>query len=72
MNTLSKVTIERVGEGWGSYCRVRAELEGEMQNIFDFYPDEIWIDKHELEGLTLAEAKELRYQRDVAYIKAGY
>ena len=43
--------------------------DGEVKELFSFYPDEISFTESEFIGLTEAEAHELRHRKDVAYLR---
>lgn len=43
---------------------------GESVQLFEFYPDEISFTESEFIGLTLDEARRLKYERDLEYIKS--
>ena len=43
--------------------------DGSRKELFSFYPDEIRFDEGDLVGLTEAEARALRHEMDVAYLK---
>ena len=42
--------------------------DGEVEELFSFYPDEITFQESEFIGLTANEARELRHKKDVAYL----
>jgi hypothetical protein len=44
--------------------------DGHEEKIFDFYSDEISFSTYELIGLTVQEARELRFQKDKAYLQS--
>lgn len=44
--------------------------DGQSQDLFCFYPDEISFQPADFVGLTVAAAKQLRFQRDTAYLKS--
>ena len=43
---------------------------GESLSLFDYYPDEISFDESEFIGLTIAEAKSLKTQKDLIFIRS--
>ena len=45
--------------------------DGSVQDVFQFYSDEISFSERELVGLTIDEMKQLRFKKDVAYIQGG-
>ena len=46
--------------------------EDEVEHfLFTYYPDEILFVASEFLGLTIPEAKNLRHQKDVAYLRSG-
>jgi hypothetical protein len=50
---------------------VWAKLEdGSDVRVFDFYPDEIRFTPSEFVGLTLAEARQLKFRKDIAYLRS--
>lgn len=50
---------------------VKVELtNGEKLTLFSFYPDEITITESELIGLTVDQAKRVKFEKDVRYIEA--
>lgn len=44
--------------------------DGTEKNLFSYYPDEISFTEKELVGLTEAEAKALRTDKDIAYLQS--
>lgn len=44
--------------------------DGTSGEVFEFYPDEISFDETELIGKTVAQAKEIKYQKDLAYLRS--
>ncbi len=44
--------------------------DGEVKELFSFYPDEINFAESEFIGLTEDEAHELRHKKDVAYLRS--
>lgn len=38
--------------------------------LFEYYPDEISFTEKEFEGLTIAEAKHLKFLKDKAYLQS--
>lgn len=47
---------------------VRTENEDEFRYLFEFYPDEISFRKEEFIGLTVDEARGLKFKKDRAYL----
>ena len=45
--------------------------DGSVQDVFQFYTDEISFSQCELVGLTIREMKQLRFNKDVAYVQGG-
>jgi hypothetical protein len=43
--------------------------DGTSKDLFSFYPDEISFSESEFIGLTEEEARKLRHDRDVAYLR---
>jgi hypothetical protein len=44
--------------------------DGEVTELFSYYPDEISFAESELVGLTEHEARDLKYKKDLAYLKS--
>ena len=44
--------------------------DGTEKDLFSFYPDEIQFHEGGLVGMTEAEARELRRQKDVRYLRS--
>jgi hypothetical protein len=44
--------------------------DGTRKELFSFYPDEIQFHEGELVGMTEAEARELRRQKDVRFLRS--
>jgi hypothetical protein len=44
--------------------------DGEIKELFEFYPDEIDFDKEEFIGLTEKEARRLKYKKDINYLQS--
>lgn len=44
--------------------------DGTEQKLFEYYPDEISFNVEEFVGLTIAEAKDLKRKKDVAYLRS--
>ena len=42
---------------------------GEQEELFDFYPDEIDFEEQEFIGLTRKEALRLRQKKDIDYLR---
>lgn len=50
--------------------KVNVKLDnGEEQELFEFYPDEISFREVEFIGLTIEEAIHLKFQKDLKYLK---
>jgi hypothetical protein len=43
--------------------------DGQVRELFSFYPDEIGFIESDFIGKTEAQARVLRYQKDVAYLQ---
>jgi hypothetical protein len=43
---------------------------GEEQLLFEYYPDEISFQSQEFIGLTLDEARHLKFKKDKAYLQS--
>lgn len=66
-------TIGPYPKGWSDLTmpKVRATFEdGTEKVLFSFYPDEIDFSESEFIGLTEAEARKLRHDRDVAFLRS--
>lgn len=44
--------------------------DGVETKLFSYYPDEISFTPEEFVGLTIKQAKQLHYDKDVAYLRA--
>lgn len=44
--------------------------DGSTKALFSFYPDEISFRESEVVGLTEAEVRDLRHQKDVRYLQS--
>lgn len=44
--------------------------DGSEKDLFTFYPDEISFSEREFIGLTETEARKLRHDRDVSYLRS--
>ena len=44
--------------------------DGEVKELFSFYPDEIHFTEHEFIGLTEAEARHLKFKKDGDYLQS--
>lgn len=50
---------------------VKVQLSnGEEHTLFKFYPDEITITESELIGLSIEQAKRLKFEKDVRYLQS--
>jgi hypothetical protein len=67
-----KARIEPGSGGiFGTLPQVMITLEGEEeQRLFDYYPDEISFTADEFIGLTRAQAVELKFNKDKAYLQS--
>jgi hypothetical protein len=51
--------------------KVYVTLENGIEEyLFDFYPDEISFTPQEFVGLTTSQAKTLKYNKDIAYLRS--
>jgi hypothetical protein len=51
--------------------KVYVTLENNIEEfLFEFYPDEISFRPQEFVGLTTSEAKTLKYNKDIAYLRS--
>jgi hypothetical protein len=44
--------------------------DGKVKELFSFYPDEIYFSESEFIGLTEEEARALRHEKDIAYLRS--
>lgn len=44
--------------------------DGKEEKLFEFYPDEISFSPNEFIGLTLAEAKHLKFKKDKNFLQS--
>lgn len=44
--------------------------DGTEEQLFWYYPDEISFSEHEFVGLTVAEGRGLKFQKDVKYLRS--
>jgi hypothetical protein len=44
--------------------------DGKEQYLFDFYPDEISFNTNEFLGLTVEEARHLKFEKDKRYLQS--
>lgn len=44
--------------------------DGNEQLLFDYYPDEITFSENEFVGLTIDEARHLKFKKDQAYLQS--
>jgi len=57
--------------GFGDMAKVFVTLEnGEELKAFDYFDDELSFSTQEFVGKTLAQACDLRHQKDVAYLRS--
>ena len=45
-------------------------VDGKEYDLFEYYPDEINFTASEFVGLTVDEAYELKYKKDLAYLRS--
>ena len=51
--------------------KVIATMEdGSVQEVFEYYPDEISFSPEEFVGLTIEEAKHLKFEKDKQYLQS--
>jgi len=51
--------------------KVTVELEdGTSEELFEYYPDEISFTESEFVGLTLAEARHLKFKKDKSFLQS--
>ncbi len=60
------------GQGLSGEAKVEVKFEGddEWTVLFTFFEDEISFKKEELIGLSENDARDLKYLKDVAYIRS--
>jgi hypothetical protein len=67
MNTIQYV--ERISVC--GYCTLKGRMsDGSAETLFSYYIDELTFRDNELVGLTVEQARSLRHQRDVAYMRS--
>lgn len=44
--------------------------DGTVQRLFDYYPDEISFTEAEFVGLSIEEARHLKFEKDRAYLRS--
>ena len=44
--------------------------DGSVEEVFEYYPDEISFTVQEFKGLTLAEAKHLKFKKDKEFLQS--
>ena len=49
---------------------VKTSGDEDYTSLFSYYPDEISFSESEFIGKTVAQAKALRHERDVAYLRS--
>jgi hypothetical protein len=55
--------------GWGDMAKVMAKMsDGTEVEVFKYFANELSFTAQEFTGLTLDEACERKYQRDLAYL----
>jgi hypothetical protein len=64
-----KIVSVREDIRWGD-CTLYGIVDGKEQRLFNYYIDEIGFSKNELIGLTPGEAIELKFQKDLQYIRS--
>lgn len=72
---MSKITAARITEMpktiFGPMPKVYVTVEGEKEQfLFEYYPDEISFSHHEFIGLTVDEARTLKFNKDLQYLKS--
>jgi hypothetical protein len=51
--------------------KVKVQLSnGEEYSLFEFYPDEVSFNESEFIGLTLDEARRLKFEKDIKYLQS--
>lgn len=56
---------------FGNIPHVKVVFEdGEEKDLFTFYPDELRFSESEFIGLTEEQARKLRHDKDVAYLRS--
>ena len=65
-----KATIE-TAPGFMALPVVTIKLDtGEYKRLFDYFPDEISFHSSEFLGLTVKEANQLKFNKDLEYLKS--
>jgi len=67
-----KITSARIAYGkdrW-STPEVFVTIDGKESRLFEYYADELSFKSSEFIGLTREEALDLRYKKDLAYIRS--
>lgn len=68
---IEKGSTTRFTDPYFGQGRVFATLEGGSEEfLFTYYLDELSFTEEELVGKTVEEARQLRHQRDVAYLQS--
>ncbi len=44
--------------------------DGSVEEVFEYYPDEISFTPQEFKGLTMAQAKHLKFKKDRDYLRS--
>ena len=73
MQKIVSVTIDPMPKGFSDFRlpKVTATFgDGEVKELFSFYPDELSFKESEFVGLTEREAHDLFIKKDVAYLKS--
>lgn len=66
-----KIESVRFQTEWGyTYVYVVLEDGTSVDQLFGFYSDELSFNKAELIGLTCDQARKLRHDKDVAYLRS--
>jgi hypothetical protein len=51
-------------------AEVHVTINGKEHYLYQYYPDEISFNEKEFIGLTLEEAKNLKFKKDRAYLRS--
>lgn len=56
---------------FGDMARVTAKMsDGSEMMVFEYFSDELHFTAEEFEGLTIDQACELKFRKDVAYLRS--
>jgi len=70
VSAMKNVRIEMPKTMFDGGAKVMADIGNGEEKVLEFYPDEISFTPAELEGKTVDEARALKQQKDVAYLRS--